>query len=187
MKAVSREALELVVEKANRIRRSRLAQSPINMNAQWSATEGNRVAGIEEDDIDAVLLAIRFFVQKREPSSLARLAEGPTNDPGVSEEWKTSFSRLRDSTNEIPDEPPSLPVSFDGEVPTHRVIFDTFLNGSRAHANDPKARERFKRWKSLSWIGSVLEFRFHCVLFGQCAVAIELGRISEKELVRSAP
>ena len=119
-------------------------------------------------------------MQSREPSSLARLAEGPANDPGVSKEWKTSFSRLRGSINEILDEPPSLPVSFDGEVPTHRVILDTFLSGSRAHANDPKARERFKRWTSLSWIGSVLEFQFHCVLFGLCAVAIELGRISEE-------
>lgn len=184
MHEASREALELVVDRANRIRRSRLVQSPISIKGQWSVGEGNRVAGVEEDDVDAVLLAIRFFLQDLEPSSLRRLADGPAADPGVSGDWKTKFFELRDSINGILDEPPSLPISFDGEVPTHRVIFNTFLNGSRAHANNPMARERFKHWTSIPWIGSVLEFQFHCVLFGLCAVAIELGRISEKELER---
>ena len=86
--------------------------------------------------LEAAAILFRQFIQQGDSTSLRAMAR-LLDDPGISHNWKDQFTRHRAWLNHILDEP--LDITFKGQPLTRRYIFDIFINGRIAHAEQAKA------------------------------------------------
>jgi hypothetical protein len=116
----------------------------------------------DNDAIEAFVLTFRFFIQQNERISFKSLADNALNDPGLSQEWKDEFVKVRDSLNAYLDSNTFITERVVGVVKdrdtgedrhideshviTHRELMETFVYGGLAHANEEKMRV-YKRWQ----------------------------------------
>jgi hypothetical protein len=160
VKDETRAILERVVEKAARIERSGfmayLARHPIRLEVGRLSMKLHRP---DDDARDALLLTLRFFTQRNEPTSFQRLEK--LVDPGLSASWHSRFKAINRSVNR------SLGATI-GTIrtrdkvysPSNREVLETFLYGGLAHANKPAAVARYREWAQVPNFHSFLEFRF---------------------------
>jgi len=90
-----------------------------------------------QEEIDAFVDNIRFFIQDNEPISFRNLAKGYCALP-LPDEIKKEFNRCRANLNHWLDSKSSLGMK-DGPF-THRKVFETFIYGDVAHQNFAKCR-----------------------------------------------
>lgn len=144
--AKEQDLLRLFNEKVAKLDRLRFTQSvreeKIGFTINVKGDGGVEVHGPSEDEIDAFVLTLRFFVQDNEAISIRNVGELYASLP-VSEDLKRNFASSRASINAALDGNANLILL--GEHLTHRRVFDVFLYGGLAHAN-PTRRAEFDSW-----------------------------------------
>ena len=98
--------------------------------------------GPEEKTIDATVLKLRFFIQNNESTSLSNMAR-LYSGLDIGAQISGQFFEIRDSVNFYLDSPSNLSISEAGPM-THRDIFDLFVYGDIAHANDKIKEEEYR-------------------------------------------
>ena len=91
--------------------------------------------GPSDEEIDAFVLTIRFFVQDNESISFSKMGELYGQLP-ISADLNQKFDYARSETNADLDK--ATPFNVDGFVITFRYVFEVFLWGGLAHANAKK-------------------------------------------------
>ncbi len=91
--------------------------------------------GPDDESIDAFVLTMRFFVQNNEATSFKNMADLYTELP-VDAELKNKFNDARAKTNAGLDK--KTPIKLNGVDLTWRGIYEIFLWGGLAHANQEK-------------------------------------------------
>ena len=78
MRNETREALQLFVEKANKLKSLSFAESVRELKFKWSWTRGEsarfEIIGPNREQIDAFILTFRFFIQDNEHTLSRRFA-----------------------------------------------------------------------------------------------------------------
>src|SRR6266404_5800044 len=90
-----RAALNLFNEKADKLRNSNFVKAALeNSGASLSWQEGEQITrtGPTEENIDAFVLTLRFFVQDNERSSFRNMSKFYT-DKAISEEHRSEFEK----------------------------------------------------------------------------------------------
>ena len=111
--------------------------------------------GADEDAVLALVTPLRFFVQPRDGINLQQIVEIYDNLP-VEDSAKQSARRAVDSVNNYLDSP--LGFSFNGKEFSNRQVFETFMYGGLAHANDDK-KLQYEEWMQGPF-ASVFQFFF---------------------------
>ena len=131
-----------------------------------------------QEEIDAFVNNIRFFIQKNETTSFKNLAQ-TYERLQVPEELKIEFRRFIRKLNHWLDSKSSL--GFDGAALTHRQVFDTFIYGDVAHQNRKK-RELFDRWRESPVSFPIRETQFVDILGKFSGFLTEASEIIDKTL-----
>ena len=92
MREQTKQALELFIEKADRLASSGYLDSikKLNFKWQWEIEEGEKITifGPDETQIQAFILTFRYFIQHNENCSFLWLANNVLDDPGLSEKLR---------------------------------------------------------------------------------------------------
>jgi hypothetical protein len=100
--------------------------------------------GADEDSTLALVTTLRFFVQERDGITLEQLADLYETLP-VEERAKTSARGAANANNEYLERPCGF--GLNGDSCTNREVFEIFMYGGLAHANEdkrPKYEERMR-------------------------------------------
>ncbi|MGB2964482.1 MAG: hypothetical protein WBB69_10910 [Anaerolineales bacterium] len=185
------EAIELFVEKAEKLKTVDFVKSPKLAQFHWSWNQGNEtveITGPRSQDIDALILTYRFFFDQKEHCSFRWLAENVLNDSDLSEKWKNGFCELRDSINNYLDSYPSIKVKNDSypSPMTNLEIKDLFLYGNLSHATwNMENRNKFKQWMSHRATKGLLTSQFVEILFVTLDVIFKVSDLCKSELEKN--
>jgi hypothetical protein len=98
--------------------------------------------GADEEALHAFVTTLRFFVQPKDGIKIEQIAEIYESLP-VEEKAKQSARAAADGVNSYLDSATGL--NFYGENITRRRLFEVFMYGNLAHANDDK-RSEYETW-----------------------------------------
>lgn len=189
MKDNTRQAFELVIEKADKLLSLSFIDIAPTADFDWSNKSGQEelsITGPTSEQVDAFVLTLRFFIQENEHSSFRWLAQNVLTDPGVSEEWKTKFGKLRSDVNKFLDMPPAIRVATaTSGFLTYGQILHMFFYGDLAHASgheSSKKRERLKEYTSNLATKGLITVQFVQVMYGLGLAISELAAITRHEL-----
>jgi hypothetical protein len=103
----------------------------------------------EREQLEAFVMRLRFFIQNNESTSLENISKLFQNDQSVSPTLKQEFEKVRVDLRTAFDSLPPIQVTSknDPVPPTWGEIWDVFVYGDVAHANQAK-RERYERWRN---------------------------------------
>jgi hypothetical protein len=150
--------LQLFNEKADKLRGSRFIQKmrqPTRVQLTSDRLTVVQRVGPGEEEIAAVALTLRFFIQDNEPTSLRKMAELYESLP-FKQELARKFSELRTDVNALLDSDSPTPSWLDDRSLTRREIFETLFWGDLAHASK-KYRTIFEEWRQCEALLAVLE------------------------------
>ena len=107
---------------------------------EWRRGKGwdSVFVGPADDSVAAVVLTLRFFIQDNEPTSIRRVADLYQTEVKDSNLVK-QFLDLRTELNTYLDSETNLGIEEERNL-TRREIFDFFMYGDLAHANEGKYR-----------------------------------------------
>jgi len=188
MRQDTREAIELFVEKAEKLKSFDFVKFPQRVKFSWSWDQGKEkieITGPKEQDIDAFLLTYRFFFDKKEHCSFRWLAENVLDDSGLSEHWKKEFRTLREKLNHYLDSYPAIRVTnAKNKLPmTNLQVKDLFIFGDLSHATwNKENRENFKRWMSHSATKGLLTSQFTDILFITFDLILKVSDLCQAEI-----
>lgn len=188
MQNVSREKMELFVEKAHRL----LTGSYVRALAE----NGNRLTisgNIDQnpsisvdyitpdiDAVDALISTFRMFQQNNDRISLSNMAKIAA-DVHVTQDWKDHFSFAHCFVNQYLDGIPDMDLRPEGKTLSAREILETFVYGEYAHTNKDK-RERYIKWKSEPLMFQLISFAFDRTVSVMLKVIGYVATICELEL-----
>ncbi len=98
--------------------------------------------GPSERTIEATTLTLRFFLLNNESTSLLNMAKLYAN-LNIDPQLTTQFSEIRDQVNSYLDSASNLSISEEGPM-TQRDIFELFIYGDLAHANDQTTEANYR-------------------------------------------
>lgn len=144
------EALELFNEKADKLKKSSFMKfllergSGVTISGDKDGRLTAETRWPDEEARDAFVLTFRFFIQKKERSSLRKMAKVYDNLP-ISQQQKELFKNARKKLNDFLDF--RSPMQIHDQVITRRDILNTFIYGELAHANEKK-KKTLDQWMS---------------------------------------
>lgn len=165
------KALELFNEKAEKLAQLTFTEIMFNQKTKvemtYEAGKGFEVSreGPDSENIDAIALTLRFFMQDKEPCSLRNLSKIYERLP-ISQALKEKFSQGRASLNTYLDSQSLIKFIFNFKSLTNREILNTFMYGGLAHSRHKK---RYDEWMR-SPIAPVYTNEF-------CTIVAEMVRI----------
>lgn len=127
-----------------------------------------------DESIEAFLLTLRFFIQDNEASSIRNLDKIYSKLPDYRKE-KSDFQTARKQLNDYLDSPDkSLNINENGKILTNIEIFNIFLYGELAHANE-EFEKKYNEWKANPLLYPLLQGEFinimsnilRCILYIQ--------------------
>jgi hypothetical protein len=192
MREQTRKTLSLFTEKANLLSSFSFTESVENGIRLHVAGGSDKETSVEfygpdTEAVHAFLNTYRFFVQDSDGISFRALHRTVLDDPGLSDNWKSEFARVREELNEYLDEPLSaIRIVFNGkQISSRREVHDVFIYGDISHLrykNDVQKREIFERWRSQPSIyGSLLLVFIDTLAEVRRAIAY-VSRLNEEEL-----
>jgi hypothetical protein len=188
MRTDTKEALELFIEKADKLKASNFINNPEQINFKWSWNDSDEtleIMGYDSQEVDAFILTFRFFIDQKEHCSFRWLANNVLDDPTLSENWKHEFGRVREALNQYLDQYPYIQVSRTDAVPmTRREIKNLFLFGDLSHATwNPENRKKFKTWMSSNLATKgLLTTQFASILLETYSGIAYIAELSRSEL-----
>lgn len=137
--------------------------------------------GPSDEEIDAFVLRLRFFIQDNEKTSLRRLHEIIEKDSTISSVLKNNFANTRRSLKRIFDSYPPIKATskLDPNSPTWGEIFETFIYGELAHSNSQKAK------KMLAWKTQERIYLLHTYFFIRILVVVACGVLFLSDLIEA--
>ena len=143
-----------------------------------------KIEGPNREQLSAFLLTFRQFIQKKDRCSFKYLADNIFDDPGVSDEWKTEFTKLRTNLNKFLDAHPSfMPVQLNKEplVSRHEIL-KTYISGMYAHEDEDK-KAILQKWREkVKILQGIFDTQFLQTVVGVFGVIVVLSKLCEKEL-----
>ena len=142
------QRLRLFNEKADTVRRGSFLEKVsrddhgVTLHLRAGAPLSVEKRGVDEEATLALALTLRFFVQPRDGISLQQVAQVYESIP-VPTKYSQSARSAADSVERFLDQPTGL--VFQNSPITNRRLFEVFMYGGLAHANDDK-RDEFERW-----------------------------------------
>ncbi len=130
--------------------------------------------GPTEEEIDAFVLTLRFFVQNNEPTSIENIVK-LFRDLPLAQERIDAAVRSRQTLNERLDQPGSIQLG--DEQLTRRQIFEVFLYGGLAHAN-PTKKVIYDGWATDPIRFMLLQVEFTSILVDLLNAISWFGRAS---------
>lgn len=141
----TKETLELIVKKANRLRSINFTDHIKSTGLGFKITNTDNGESVIEfglpdnEKFDSFILTFRFFYLDKESISFARIRRF-LNDPELSGEWKDGVSKARETYYEFLNGHSEYTVElFEGQ-PTRREMLDIFINAQAAHADPDKTK-----------------------------------------------
>ena len=187
MKPETKEALELIVEKASKINEFGFAEHAREIGLAFRAEKQEDGTFLVEFDLpdeekrDAFLLTFRMFHQKNEKISFPNLSK-LAKDKKLSKKWRKEALRLQKIYKNYLDRYSEYSVKlFDG-YPTRREMLQVGLYGGLAHANNPNTVAKYHKWTSNDIRAFVFQQEFSRILVFMRDLINHLGDISSNEL-----
>lgn len=184
-------ALELFNEKADKLESSTFTKKILGERSgvEIEAKQGEGVSvirfGPDQEAIEAFVLTLRFFVQDNEPSSFRNLAT-LYNDPNLNLDTQLvrRFQEARDAINSFLDQRSLLQ---ENKSPlTHRAIFEIFMWGGLAHANEEK-KKTFDRYRGIPIFFQILENEFVITLASILKAIFYIRELNKETLGKLRP
>jgi len=182
-------ALQLIVEKANKLRRFNFEQHDKDTGFRFSIDfeEGERYTITfdlpEEKERDAFILTFRLFFQDNELISFPKI-NSLSQDPDLSTSWKESMSNIRSNYfGYINGHSRQTVELFEGQ-PSREEMLRIGLYGGLAHANDPGKIQQYEEWANDNIKASVFEQEFSRILVTILGFIYQLSAITIEELER---
>ena len=115
MRDVTKSAFESVVRNAELLKNYSFKEYIKNIRMVWTWHQDKPdelvIEGPNREQVAAFLLTFRQFIQRKDRCSFRYLADNILDDPGISEEWKKEFTKLRKDLNNFLDVHPSwMPI-----------------------------------------------------------------------------
>lgn len=133
--------------------------------------------GADEEAILALATTLRFFVQERDGISLRQVADIYGNLP-VEDLAKQSARSAVDSVEQYLDT--ALPVVFNNEAITNRRLFEVFMYGGIAHANEDK-RAEYETW-ARGPAGAMMQMYFEEIVARLLQVIVSFQMMNERTI-----
>ena len=146
------QRLQLFNEMATKLERKGFVEKMLESGVQftfefspnrWGIKGKIERYGPNEDEIDAFLLTLRFFVQDKDGISIRKIAEYYNRHLPIQSFLVQKINDLRAYWHEYMSEKSS--VTMDGEDITRSKLFDVFLWGGFAHPN-PAKKAIYDEW-----------------------------------------
>ena len=182
------EVLRLFNEKAERALSTRFVQGlmekkKLACTIRYDADKGleTEVDGPDQEEVEALVLTLRFFMQDRDGisvRSLERVYARAELRPDLEQQCR----KARENLNRIWGE--RIPLRLNDQTITRWELLEVFVYGDLAHAN-PEKRRRLENWKAgLGPMFKMLEFEFRTTLVGFLDVVAGIRSLNEKALAR---
>lgn len=182
-------ALELFNEKADRLLGSAFVDALLSPKAgvtisvrkqeNGSFEMSSQRRGPSQEEVDAFVLTLRFFIQDNETSSLRNIG-AIYEEIGDDDGFLSRFNSARNGVNQLLDSPNLMNITFNDWRPTNRDVMETFVYGGLAHAN-PEKRRVLKAWMGSPPESVLFQFCFTQVL-GEVLRAISFIRDLNEEV-----
>lgn len=134
--------------------------------------------GADEEALHAVVTTLRFFVQERDGINLNQVAEIYESLP-VEDAAKRSARHAAENVNDYLDS--NVPVGFMGEDITRRRLFDVFMYGNLAHANDDKKQE-YRNWMNNSFGAAIMPMFLEETMAEMIRVIVSFEAMNERTI-----
>jgi hypothetical protein len=175
--------LKLFNEKADKLRNSKFVASAVadsGVNLSWTEGQPAEVSrkGPDQENIDAFVLTLRFFLQDNEPISFRNLSTNIYSSSLISEEHRHQFERARSALNDFLDG--NTMFNFGGII-TRRELMNVFIFGDLSHANWEK-KEKFEEWMASSLVSPFFENEFVTVLFEILNIVLFVQKLNQQVL-----
>jgi hypothetical protein len=133
--------------------------------------------GADQEAVLALATTLRFFVQERDGVNLDQIA-GLYESLPVEDRAKTSARVAADGLKRYLDSPSGM--GLDGENLTNRRIFEVFMYGGIAHANDDK-RPEYEKWIR-SPIAQVLQWHFEDIAAHLVQIIVSFYEMNQRTI-----
>src|SRR5258705_8964696 len=147
----TKRKLELIVEKANKLREFAFEQhvAQIGLNFKGSRQDdGSWLLDFGIPDIkerDAFLLTFRLFYQTNESIWFPNLLE-LLKEPSLSDEFRTQVAAIHQAYSDYISGYSQYTVNLFEGHPTRKQMIDVGLYGGLAHTNRPERIEQYNIW-----------------------------------------
>ena len=183
-KAAIVEALQLFIEKTNRLKDSNfvknaIAGSGVNFKAAVGQVTTVTRSGPDQENIDAFVLTFRYFIQDNETISLRNIRDIFHSSYAVAEE-KRKFDRARQQLNTFLDGNTMFDIG--GKI-TRRKLMDSFIYGGLSHAKKDK-KKQYDSWMGSSILAPFMENEFIVILFETLNIIVFIQNLCDKMLRR---
>jgi hypothetical protein len=191
MNKETKQKLQLIVEKANKLRDFSFEKHVAQIGLGFKGARQEDGSWLLEFGIpdtkerDAFLLTFRLFYQENEPISFANLP-ALLNDPGLSMEFKNQATSIRQAYFDYLTGYSDYTVNLFEGHPTRKQMIDVGLYGGLAHTNRPERIEQYKVWARDDIRAFLFEQEFSRFLVGILGLIYQLAEFSQKELVLNA-
>ena len=188
----SRQALELVVERARRLASSPLAKEPLDLDVRWMPPAPPALIGADQLGLDAALRIARQFLQPSEPICFRVLVAKLSEDPDLSAPFRRDLDKLVRELGASLDQPPVMRFKIKGQTPvkgqtppSYGELLEAFLQGGIDHL-DPKRRDILASWLTQPVTALLLRAQLQTALGSLCKSIQKLRGLCERELLRAA-
>jgi hypothetical protein len=182
----SRQALELVIERARRLAGSPLGKDAPEFTVRWTPPDSASAVGSDPLSFELALRIARQFLDPAESISFFAFAERVLDDPELSDLLRREFQNLVRELDASLDRPPSLHFKVRGQAPPpQREILDVFLYGSLQRLA-PDRREPIRNWLNQPATALLVRSQLQTSLATLCKAIQQLRGACERELLRAA-
>jgi hypothetical protein len=176
-------ALTLFNEKADKLRGSHFVKNAVadsGVNLSWAEGQAAKVQrrGPDQENIDAFVLTLRFFLQGNEMSSFRNLSANVYSSSLVSDQQRRQFEKARTSLNDFL----AGNTMFDlGGRISRQELMDVFIFGGLSHANKEK-KEKYDAWMASPLMAPFLENEFVTIVFEFLNIILFVKKMNEEVL-----
>jgi hypothetical protein len=155
------QKLKLFNQKIQLLKRGRFAalvdrtDHGITLNISAGVPMTTEKRGADEESTLALVTTLRFFVQERDGITLGQIADLYESLP-VEEQAKTSARGAANAIDEFLERPCGIEIQ--GKSYSNRDVFEIFMYGGLAHANDDK-RPTYEEWMKMP-LAPLMQFIF---------------------------
>ena len=183
------EALKLFNEKADLVHESKLTRF-YRETKQLSA--GIKIFGKahepsepiitmtepDSEEMDSVLLKLRFFIQKSDGCSYKQL-KAIYSTLEIPEELKEKYFKAYEAWENFLMR--KISITFETHTPNYREVFYTFMYGKHAHSKG-KYRRKYKQWEKQRYSFPYIKLEFLIVVAQILRIVNNIFKINEESI-----
>jgi hypothetical protein len=148
----------------------------VNFSAEEPVSVEKR--GADEEATLALALTLRFFVQGRDGISLEQISKIYEGLP-LPDQYKQSARRAFENVEAYMESPAGF--IFNGTTVTNRRLFEVFMYGGLAHANDDK-RAEYESWMKSPLGGVMMQYFFEGIAANMVQVIVSFYAMNARTI-----